>query len=79
MGFNTFAEEVEEIIADVLQVDIAELDDSSTFGKDLPAESLDFVEMAEQIEDSCEVSLSDDDLEEIDTVGDLKGVVNERA
>lgn len=71
------AEAVDEIVADVLRVDVDEFDDESAFGSDIPAESLDVIEIAETVEFDLGVAVPDDALAEIETVGDLKAYVRE--
>lgn len=69
------SERVERIVADVLRVDVAELDDGTVLGEDVPAESLDYFEIAETVEADLGVAISDEGLEDIETVGDLKAYV----
>lgn len=71
-------DEIDAIVADVLRVDADEFDDDSVLGADLPAESLDYVEIAETIEFDLGVAVPDDVLAEVETVGDLKAHVRER-
>lgn len=70
--------EVTEIIADVLQIDPEELDDGTVFGEDVPMESLDYVEIAEMIEFEIGVTIPDEALESIETVGDVRSFVDDR-
>ena len=70
---------VDEIIESVLLVDAGAFDDTTTLGPEgLDAESLDVVEMAEMIEDEVGVHIPDDDLEDIETVGEVKEYVADR-
>lgn len=71
-------ETIDQIIADVLQVDVDEFDDETVFGTDLEADSLDYVEIAETIEFDIGVHIPDEDLEAIETVGDVKAFVADR-
>jgi len=71
---------VEGIVADRLRVDSDAFDDETSFeGDTLDADSLDLVEIAEAIEAEVGVHVPDDDLEGIETVGDLTTYVAERA
>jgi acyl carrier protein len=70
-------EAIDEIVADVLRVDVEEFDDDSAFGTDIPAESLDYIEIAETVEFDLGIAVPDDALAEIETVGDLKAYVRE--
>lgn len=73
------ANQLEEIIADRLRVDRDAFDETTEFeGEPLDAESLDMVELAEAIEAEVGVHIPDDDLAEIETVGDLRTYVTER-
>ncbi|MDQ2049239.1 acyl carrier protein [Natronolimnohabitans sp. A-GB9] len=70
---------LEEIIADRLRVDRDAFDETTEFeAEPLDAESLDMVELAEAIEAEIGVHVPDDDLAEIETVGDLRTYVTER-
>ncbi|MBX0325868.1 acyl carrier protein [Halomicroarcula sp. F13] len=71
---------VESIVADRLRVGQEALNDETRFdGEALNAESLDMVEVAEAVEADIGVHVPDEDLEEIETVGDLRSYVVERA
>ena len=71
---------VEEIVADRLRVDSDAFDDGTPFdGEALDADSLDLVEIAEAIEAEVDVHVPDEDLEDLETVGDLTAYVAERA
>lgn len=78
MSSDSTLDRVDEIVADVLRIDVDEFDDETHLQEDVDAESLDYVEIAETIEFDVGVEIPDEDLEEIDTVGDLKGYVDER-
>ena len=73
------ATHLEEIIADRLRVDRDAFDETTEFEDEpLDAESLDMVELAEAIEAEVGVHIPDDDLAEIETVGDLRTYVTAR-
>lgn len=78
MSSDSTLDRVDEIVADVLQIDVEEFDDDTDLQDDVDAESLDYVEIAETIEFDVGVEIPDEDLEEIDTVGGLKRYVDER-
>lgn len=69
--------EVTEIIAERLQIDLSAFNDGTRFEEDLDAESLNLVEMAEAIEATLGVHIPDDDLAELETVGEVKAYVVE--
>lgn len=71
--------EIEEIIATTLRIDRSEFDDETEFGPDgLDVDSLGIVEMAETMDMELGVGIPDEDLEELETVGDVKAYVVER-
>ena len=71
---------VDESVEDVFGLSPDEYDDSTSFGPDgLDVDSLQVVEMVETIEYELDVQISDDHLENIETVGDTKDVVRSLA
>lgn len=70
--------EIDAVVADVVQTDPGEIDDDTVFGEDVAMESLDYVEIAELVEFELGVTVTDEDLEEIESVGDLKRTVDRR-
>lgn len=77
---QNMADRVERIVADRLRVDSAAFDDRTPFdGETLDADSLDIVEIAEAIEADVGVHIPDEDLEEMELVGDLTAYVDEHA
>lgn len=71
-------QEIDRIVADVLRIDQDDFDDGTVFGEDVPAESLDYVEIAETVEFELGVEIPDEDLEAIETVGEVKSYVADR-
>ncbi len=63
------AEQVRQIIAEQLMVDLDEVTDDASFIEDLGADSLDTVEMIMEIEDEFGIEIPDEDAEKIQTVG----------
>ncbi len=63
-------ERVTKIIVDRLGVDEAEVKLESSFKEDLGADSLDVVELVMELEDEFDMEISDDEAENISTVGD---------
>jgi acyl carrier protein len=60
---------------DVLQVEADKVVESASFAEDLEADSLDLVELVMQLEDSLGVTIEEDDLAEVRTVGDALDVI----
>ncbi len=63
-------DKIKAIIADKLGVDESEIDADSSFTNDLGADSLDTVELIMEFEKEFEVTIPDEDAEQIVTVGD---------
>ncbi len=64
-------EKVKEIIAEQLSVDASEIDENTSFKDDLGADSLDLFELVMAFEEEYDIELPPDDLESINTVGDI--------
>lgn len=68
---------VKEIIAEQLNVDAGELENSKSFINDLGADSLDIVELVMAMEEEFDVEIPDEDAEKIQTVGDAIKYISE--
>lgn len=66
---SNIAEKVNKIIVDKLGVDEAEVTQEASFTKDLGADSLDTVELIMEFEKEFDISIPDDQAEQIQTVG----------
>lgn len=64
-------EKVQEIIAEQLGIETAEVEASSSFKEDLNADSLDLFEMIMAMEEKFDIEIPSDDLEQIATVQDI--------
>ena len=64
------AEKVKEIVAQQLDVDIAEVKEEAQFIEDLGADSLAIVELVLAFEEQFEIDIPDEDTEQIRTVQD---------
>ena len=64
-------ERMKEIIAEQLSVDADSITEASSFKDDLGADSLDLFEMVMAFEEAFEVEIPSEDLEQIQTVGDV--------
>ncbi|MCP3658986.1 MAG: acyl carrier protein [Bacteroidetes bacterium] len=70
---------VKKIIAEKLGIDEAEIKNDSSFIEDLGADSLDTVELVMEFENVFGVTVSDDIVESINTVGDIIEYIKKRA
>ena len=66
---SEIAEKVKKIIVDKLGVDESEVTEEASFTNDLGADSLDTVELIMEFEKEFNVSIPDDQAENIGTVG----------
>ena len=69
---------VKEIIVDKLGVDESEVTKDANFTNDLGADSLDTVELIMEFEKEFDISIPDEDAEEIATVGDAVNYLNDK-
>lgn len=72
-------EKVAEIIADQLGIDVASITEDDAFIDTLGADSLDIVELIMAFEDEFSLSISDEDAENIRTVGDAVAYIKSHA
>ena len=64
-------ERIKEILADQLDADLDKMTMESDIANDLGADSLDVVEMLVTIEDEFNITVEDEEIENIKTIGDL--------
>ena len=64
-------EKVKEIVSDSLGADINTITEATSFKDDLGADSLDLFEVVMAFEEEFDVEIPSEDLEQIDTVGDV--------
>lgn len=67
---SDISDKVKAIICDQLMVDPEEVNDESSFVEDLGADSLDTVELIMEFEDEFGIEISDEQAEQISTVGE---------
>ena len=71
---------IQEIIADVLNVDADDIKEDTTFVDDLGADSLDIFQIIMGIEEAFDIEIDNDEAEKIVTVGDaveqIKNAIN---
>lgn len=63
-------EKLQQIIADVLNMDPSQITEDSKFIDDLSADSLDVFEIITSIEEAFDITIDDSEAESIVTVGD---------
>ncbi len=70
-------EKIKEIIAKQFKVDVKDLKDETTFKEDLKADSIAIVELIMNLEDELNVSLDDDKVTSVKTVGEAIALARE--
>ncbi len=70
-------EKIKEIIAKQFKVDVKDLKDETTFKEDLKADSIAIVELIMNLEDELNVSLDDDRVTSVKTVGEAIALAKE--
>ncbi len=60
---------------DLLKIDPAKVTEEATFAEDLEADSLDGVELVMALEEKLDISIPEEDLEGIKTVGEALDVI----
>ncbi len=76
---SEIADKVKKIIVDKLGVDESEVTNEASFTNDLGADSLDTVELIMEFEKEFDVSIPDDQAENIATVGQAIDYLTEQA
>jgi acyl carrier protein len=71
-------EKVRDIIVERLKVDPSEVTPDAAFVEDLRADSLDIVEMVMKLEETFDITIPDEDVEKLRTVGDAVTYVEQR-
>jgi acyl carrier protein len=75
---NDIEETVKSIIVEKLGVDESDVDTDSSFTNDLGADSLDTVELIMEFEKEFDLTIPDEEAEEIATVGDAIDYLEEQ-
>ncbi len=71
-------EKLQAIVADKLGIEESEVKMESTFRDDLGADSLDLFEIVMALEEEFDISISNEDVEQIQTAGDAVNYITER-
>ncbi len=64
-------EKVLEVIADQFGLDVDELNEDLSFKEDLEADSIQLMELIMTLEDEFDTEIDEEDIESIETVGDV--------
>ena len=72
-------EEMKKIVVDTLNCDEDKVTMEASLTEDLEADSLDAVELNMALEDACGVSIPDEELAKLKTVGDIYNYITEAA
>ncbi|RWZ60525.1 acyl carrier protein [Halobacillus fulvus] len=70
---------VKQIIVDRLDVEESKVTMEASFKEDLEADSLDVVELVMELEDEFDMEISDEEAENINTVGDAVNYINSQS
>ena len=70
MAAENTEQRIKEIIVEKLGVDMADINRDASFTNDLGADSLDTVELIMEFEKEFDMTIPDEDAEQIGTVGD---------
>ena len=68
-------ERIKEIVAESLGTEAGTLTESTSFNEDLGADSLDLFEMVMALEEEFNVEIPTEDLEGIQTIGDVEAYI----
>ncbi|EFI42474.1 acyl carrier protein [Peptoniphilus sp. oral taxon 386] len=64
-------DKIKNIVAENLGCSVEELDENTNLIEDLKADSLDIVELTMAIEEEFGISIKDEDIEKINTIGNI--------
>ncbi len=71
MTRDEYSVKIKQIVADQLNYDIDKLSEDTLFVEDLNADSLELVELVMTLENEFDAEISEDDIENIKSIGDL--------
>ncbi|MHB8894300.1 MAG: acyl carrier protein [Candidatus Geothermincolia bacterium] len=74
----TVFEETQAVIAEVLGIDSERIKPETNLVTDLKANSLDLLEVIGLLEEKYDLSIADDNLGDINSVGDIVGFIEQR-
>lgn len=79
MSKEEILEKLKGLVVDQLGVEEEEVTLEATIQEDLGADSLDVVDLVMSVEEEFGVKISDDDMAELKTVGDIVNYIDENA
>ena len=80
MSEQEVLDKVIQLISERFSVDVLKITKDTTFQEDLGADSLDVVELVMELEDAFGIQISDEDAEQIVTIGDaINYIVSQQA
>ena len=80
MSEQEVLDKVIQLISERFSVDVLKITKDTTFQEDLGADSLDVVELVMELEDAFGIQISDEDAEQIITIGDaVNYIVSQQA
>ncbi|MCP4710834.1 MAG: acyl carrier protein [Planctomycetes bacterium] len=75
---NEIESKLKKIIAEQFDVETSEISRDTSFVNDLNADSLDVVEISMEFEDTFEISIPDEQVDKIRTVGDAADYIEQQ-
>jgi acyl carrier protein len=75
MTHQEVLDHITQAAVEVLTVEASAVTETARFGEDLDADSLDLVELVMALEDRLDITIGEDDLEQVVTVGDAAKLV----
>jgi len=70
-------DKVKEMLANQLNIEVNKINENSKIIEDLGADSLDMIEMLMALEEEFNISVPDDQAENLKTVGDIANFIDE--